>query len=643
LLAAKCPIQGRQWRGNRSGGRVMRSAAELFEELNAVDESNRIEAKRASDVGKSVMETVIAFANEPGLGGGYLLLGAEWAINDKGDTVYRPAGLSDPDKVQRDLASLCASSLNVALRPEMQLEQVDGRTVLVVFVPEADVTHKPIYKKATGLPGGAYRRIGSTDQRCVDEDLWVLRGQSQPSHGPDVSLLPDARMDDFDPAALAQYRRVRQRLNPNAEELAYSDDELLEALNAVRRVDASLRPTLAGILLFGKPMALRRLLPMVKIDYIRVPGLEWIEDPHERFQSVEIRKPLLLALPLAEATIIDELPKGFQLPEGELHSVQEPIVPRKVIREALANAVMHRSYTQHSPIQIIRYSNRIEIRNVGHSLKPVADLGIPGSRLRNPSLAAVLHDLNLAEAKGTGVRTMRRLAAEAGLTMPEFHSNREADEFCVTLFLHNLLTEDDHAWLRSLTSEALDADEVKVLIYARATGAVDNSACRDFSGLDTLTASRVLRRLRDRGLLDKEGSGNGTYYVLAHPGAGAKVASPQLALDMAGAESPHAPTQACNPELATLPAELATLLATLQGRITEDALRQAIVRLCAWAPLTVEQLATLLGKSRDYLRNKHLIPMVSQGQLRFRYPESAKHPHQAYVTPVDAIPREPQR
>jgi ATP-dependent DNA helicase RecG len=621
----------------------MRSAAELFEELNAVDESNRIEAKRASDVGKSVMETVIAFANEPGLGGGYLLLGAEWAINDKGDTVYRPAGLPDPDKVQRDLASLCASSLNVALRPEMQLEQVDGRTVLVVFVPEADVTHKPIYKKATGLPGGAYRRIGSTDQRCVDEDLWVLRGQSQPSHGPDVSLLPDARMDDFDPAALAQYRRVRQRLNPNAEELAYSDDELLEALNAVRRVDASLRPTLAGILLFGKPMALRRLLPMVKIDYIRVPGLEWIEDPHERFQSVEIRKPLLLALPLAEATIIDELPKGFHLPEGELHSVQEPIVPRKVIREALANAVMHRSYTQHSPIQIIRYSNRIEIRNVGHSLKPVADLGIPGSRLRNPTLAAVLHDLNLAEAKGTGVRSMRRLAAEAGLTLPEFHSNREADEFCVTLFLHNLLTEDDHAWLRSLTSEALDADEVKVLIYARATGAVDNSACRDFSGLDTLAASRVLRRLRDRGLLDKEGSGNGTYYVLAHAGAGAKVASPQLALDIAGAESPPAPTQACNPELATLPAELATLLATLQGRITEDALRQAIVRLCAWAPLTVEQLATLLGKSRDYLRNKHLIPMVSQGQLRFRYPESAKHPHQAYVAPVDATPREPQR
>lgn len=218
----------------------MRSAVELFEELNAVDESTRIEAKRASQLGKSVMETVIAFANEPGLNGGYLLLGADWSINDKGDTVYCPAGLPDPDKVQRDLATQCASMLNVTLRPEMQLETVDGHTVLVVYVPEADVTHKPVYLKATGLPRGAFRRIGSTDQHCVDEDLWVLRGESQPSHGPDTSVLPDARLEDFDPAAIAAYRRDRARINPQAEELAYGDEDMLEALGSLRRVDGVL-------------------------------------------------------------------------------------------------------------------------------------------------------------------------------------------------------------------------------------------------------------------------------------------------------------------------------------------------------------------------------------------------------------------
>ena len=149
----------------------MRTAQDLLSELNASDESPRIEAKRAREIGKSIMETVIAFANEPGLGGGYLLLGVESKVDAKGDTQYWAAGVPDPDKAQKDLASQCASMLNMALRPEMAVERVDGKTVVAVFVPEADASQKPVYLLATGLPKGAFRRVGSTDQRCVDDDL----------------------------------------------------------------------------------------------------------------------------------------------------------------------------------------------------------------------------------------------------------------------------------------------------------------------------------------------------------------------------------------------------------------------------------------------------------------------------------------
>jgi len=401
----------------------MRSAQDLLNELNLSDESPRIEAKRSREVGKSLLETVSAFANEPGLQGGWLLLGVTWEVNDKGDTVYWPEGIPDPDKVQKDLASQCASALNVTLRPEINVERVAGKTLLVLFIPEADTRQKPVYLKATGLPRGAFRRIGSTDQRCTDEDLWILRGESQPQQGPDLTVLRDARLDDFDPAALKEYRRERARINPRAEELGYTDEELLEALGAVRRVAERLQPTLAGIVLFGKSIALRRLMPMLRIDYIRVAGTEWVQDPEERFHSIDIRKPLMLALPVAEASIVDELPRGFHLPEGQLRSRQEPILPRKVIREALANAVMHRSYQLNSPIQIIRYSNRIEVHNPGYALKDVSQLGAPGSKLRNPAIAAVLHDLNWAETKGTGIRTMRRLSTDAGLPLPEFSTD----------------------------------------------------------------------------------------------------------------------------------------------------------------------------------------------------------------------------
>lgn len=617
----------------------MRSAQELLSELNAVDESVRIEAKRASEIGKSVIQTVIAYANEPGLAGGYLLLGVNWKTDEKGDVVYWAEGLTDPDKVQCDLASQCASMLNVAVRPEMQVEVVDGQTLLVVFVPESDVNQKPVYLKATGLPRGAYRRIGSTDQHCVDEDLWVLKGETQPQTGPDMAVIPDATRDDIDPQAVAEYRRLRADTNSSAEELAYGDDDLLEAICALRRVNGELKPTLAGIVLFGKSLALRRLMPALRVDYIRVPGMQWVEDPDNRFvTTLDIRKPLLLALRQVQNAILDELPKGFRLDEGRLQSRQEPILPGKVIREALANATMHRNYQIHSPVQIIRYSNRIEVINPGFSLKDVADLGTPGSRLRNPAIAAALHDLHWAETKGSGIRAMRRLSLEAGLPPPEFNSNRQKNEFKAILFLHHLLTENDYRWLKSFAGDTLNSEEAKVLIYARETGAVDNTACRDFSGLDTLSASLVLRRLRDRGLLEKQGGGSSTYYTLQNPETVPDLHPEQsrlpLETELELSEGCKPEDKGCKLEVATLPAELATLLSGHVGRISQENLRGLIIRLCTWQPLTGEQLASLLQKDRHYLRNKHLIPMVSGGQLTLLYPESAKHPHQAYVSPT---------
>jgi ATP-dependent DNA helicase RecG len=80
------------------------SPKELLEQLNALDEHTRIEAKTASELGKSVLETVCAFANEPGLGGGWILLGAR-LDEDALFRQYVAVGVPDPDKLSRELAS----------------------------------------------------------------------------------------------------------------------------------------------------------------------------------------------------------------------------------------------------------------------------------------------------------------------------------------------------------------------------------------------------------------------------------------------------------------------------------------------------------------------------------------------------------
>lgn len=359
-------------------------------------------------------------------------------------------------------------------------------------------------------------------------------------------------------------------------------------------------------------------------------GTHWVDDPEQRFQSVDIRQPLMLALPKAEARVVDDLPKGFRLPEGELQSRQEPMPPRKVIREALANAVMHRSYQDHSPVQIVRYSNRIEILNPGFSLKDMASLGTPGSRLRNPAIAAVSHEINWAETKGSGVRTMRRLAGDAGLPLPEFSSDRQRNEFKVTLFLHHLLTEEDYAWLKTLTGDNVSAEEAKALIYARETGAVDNTACRDFSGLDTLQASNVLRRLRDRGLLEKQGAGNRTHYTLNAPGERADPHPEQGKLSLEGGKLA---SEGGKRNLPPLPDLLLLRLPRKGQRLSTAELRALIQDLCGWQPLRGQELADLLGKDLKYLRNKHLSALVQAHELVFLYPESPNHKLQAYKLP----------
>lgn len=167
---------------------------------------------------------------------------------------------------------------------------------------------------------------------------------------------------------------------------------------------------------------------------------------------------------------------------------------------------------------------------------------------------------------------------------------------------------------------------------------------RDLASQCASMLNVVLRRLRDRGLLEKQGAGNRTYYILTRQADGDGNRSPTGTQgDMpASTEGFQEFPRAFNSELATFGFELATFppelatfgpeLATLKGHVRAKTLRDGICRLCTWAPLTGDQLATLLEKDRHYLRNKYLIPMVREGLLRFRYPESAKHPHQAYVT-----------
>lgn len=256
-------------------------------------------------------------------------------------------------------------------------------------------------------------------------------------------------------------------------------------------------------------------MPMERVDFIRIVGTRWIEDPNSRFSSLDFRESLLTLIPKVEAAILDTLLKQFQLQEGELQRTDVPVLPQRVVREAIVNAVMHRDYRVHSTTQVVRYSDRIEIYNAGYSLKPVEELGTGASELRNPILASILYDLSFAETKGSGIRTIRTLLREANLEEPSFVSNVTGNSFRATYSLNQLMSKDDLLWLGQFKGYELNDNEARALLIAKNLGAVNNSTLREDTNLDTLQASHVLQRLsKEYDLLVKHGAGTATTYTL---------------------------------------------------------------------------------------------------------------------------------
>lgn len=603
-----------------------KSVRDLIKDLNQTDETESLEAKKGSEAGKSLMESICSLSNEPNLSGGTILLGVEKEEFSL-FPIFIATGVKNIDKVVTDIGSQVSSVFNFPIRVDISQEMVDGKCVIRIDVPELPASQKPLYIKSQGLPRGAYRRVGSTDQHCTDDDLSVFY-QTRTIETPDKNIVEGADWSDIDPDAITAYRKARAEANPLAEELTWSDSDLLQALNCIALRGDGTALTLAGLISFGKAASLRRLDPSCRVEYIRVPGKTWVADPDNRFESIEFRGPTLRLIGRVISSILDDLPKAFRLEDGKAQRTDSPLIPERVIREAVVNAIAHRNYQVHSPIQIIRYSNRLEMRNPGYSLKSQERFDEPGSTLRNPHIAEILHETRYAETKGSGIRVMRQKMREMGLTEPTFISSREDDAFSAILLFHHFLSEDDWSWLSMFNEFALDDEQLRALIYLREMGAIDNACYRNLNQVDTLAASNSLRKMSKVGLVESKGSGSRTYYV---PGPRFSEINAQASMHASVASIHARPTEMVTPPSAPLPKVLLTRITALGKRIEPEVMEQIIMEICKLQPTSAEDIAKLVGKTKSYITNKYLYKMVRDGHLKYSIPEMVKHPAQKYT------------
>ncbi len=105
-------------------------------------------------------------------------------------------------------------------------------------------------------------------------------------------------------------------------------------------------------------------------------------------------------------------------------SNQAPIhyeIPRASVAEAIVNAVAHRDYTSNGSVQVMLFSNRLEVSNPGRLVPELSIAQLKSEHASyptNPKLAECLYQAGYIERFGTGTGEIFRLSKEAGLMEP---------------------------------------------------------------------------------------------------------------------------------------------------------------------------------------------------------------------------------
>ncbi len=387
--------------------------AQLLTRLGGTEWADFEVKSAAGGVSRDAFKTIAAFANS---GGGWLVFGVS-----ETDGGYALTGIEDIDRFQNDLLSAIRTGDTLRPQPatEARVLRVADRWVLTLRVEESKRTDKPVRAKVSGR-WQAYVRIGAGDHRCrPEEEGRFVRDATEERY--DQAALPYVQVSDLDPKAVGWLRGLIDNRHPAEADPAASAEEWLES-KALIRTDGQL--TRAAGLFFGTPRVIAGCLPrgIVDLRVMHTPVRNGIPDHRwddRRFcdgNLVEAIKSLL-------ERMHSLCPQPFEMeetgPHRRSHSREE-----EALREALINLISHQDYSDQSRIPtVLWWRDEIRFRNTGDSL--VATELLPGgghSLPRNPLIARLLRQAELAEQAGTGMPKILKIWREAGRPAPTIHN-----------------------------------------------------------------------------------------------------------------------------------------------------------------------------------------------------------------------------
>ena len=445
-----------------------------------------------------IVEAVTCLANAAG---GTLLLGVE----DDGAITgceARHEGGTDPVR----LAAMIVNGTVPPISTKIEVVDVAGAAVVVVEVPKSD--------GVVGTSKGRYLKRGHRgdgEPECRPMSPAELMSSHFAFGSRDFAATPisGATWSDLDPTAFDEYREATRRSGGDVTLADLDDRGILQALALAPLSPAGeLQVTYGAVLMFGSKIALRTYVPNHEVLLQVMDGT-----------SVKVNEPLVAPLVACAKYAVERLQSLIseeELQWGMLR-VTLPLVSPEAVREAIANALVHRDYTARGPIRVTLTRDRFTVASpgglpVGMSVSNLVDHSMP----RSPLLADALKRAGVVERTGRGIARMIETSLRAGRSEPTF--SRTTDSLVVADFP---LGRADLDLVRFLLGNedtggpTITLNGLRVVNEVRAANSVTVGELSASLGLPEATLRPTLMSLVEGGILELRGAGRGRRYHLA--------------------------------------------------------------------------------------------------------------------------------
>ena len=327
----------------------------------------------------------------------------------------------------------------------------------------------------------------------------------------DLRPIKRAEFEDLNQDKIQQYLEKIKDEKPNLSK--FSDEKILKLNGIIENSTGEIHPTLAGMMVFGEyPQG---YLPQLFIACVVVPGrkLGDIGELGQRFDDNE----------RVEGTIEEMLDKALSFVRRNIGTMviiddngqrtDVPHYPMKALREAIANALIHRDYsinTEGAYIYLRIFDDRIEVLNPGglYGNNRIENLGTDNMlEVRNNTIIRLLEETtDIVENRHTGIATMRDEMKKMNLPEPEFENLRGT--FKVT-FRKEKAAETVKNFTENCTdnfTENCTDREIKVLELLKVNPTITQLELSNELKTSRRTISTVLSKLKEKGKIERVGS-----------------------------------------------------------------------------------------------------------------------------------------